>query len=189
MAMPMGNAVMPEIKYFPPVFTSGEVQQQWFVDERDGFMNWLRSEFAAANAIIDCLCQHLGVVSDSGEYDHVIGAIQQRRINWNQVLLMQQYYSVNEVVYALQQVAWQRQQRFVKPVVKEFRKGRQWQRFEGGNGKEGSNSSVENHRRGEGNFVVKGSQVVDKSEEVKSGGKVGYKDDKNLDTAEEKKGK
>jgi hypothetical protein len=102
---------------------------------------------------------------------------------------MQQYFSVNEVAYALQQVAWRRQQRFVKPVVKEFRKGRQWQRFEGGNGKEGSNSSVENHRRGEGNFVVKGSQVVDKSEEVKSGGKVGYKDDKNLDTAEEKKGK
>lgn len=199
MAMPMGNAVTPEIKHFPAVVTAGEMQyrpppqqqqqhqQQWFVDERDGFMNWIRSEFAAANAIIDCLCQHLGVIGESGEYDHVVGAIQQRRVNWNQVLLMQQYFSVNEVAYALQQVAWRRQQRFVKPVVKEFRKGRQWQRFEGGNGKEGSNSSVENHRRGEGNFVVKGSQVVDKSEEVKSGGKIGNKDAKILDTSEEKK--
>jgi hypothetical protein len=188
MAMPMGNAVMPEIKYFPPVFTSGEVQQQWFVDERDGFMNWLRSEFAAANAIIDCLCQHLGVVSDSGEYDHVIGAIQQRRINWNQVLLMQQYYSVNEVVYALQQVAWQRQQRFVKPVVKEFRKVRQWQRFEASNVKEGSNSSVEMHSN-KANSTVKETRVVDKIEEIKCEGMDGTKDDKISDIAEDKKGK
>ncbi|KAL5070922.1 hypothetical protein RYX36_021809 [Vicia faba] len=189
MAMPMGNAVTPEIKHFPAVVTGGEMQyrpqpQQWFVDERDGFMNWLRSEFAAANAIIDCLVQHLRVVGEGGEYDFVVGAIEQRRVNWTQVLLMQQYYSVSEVGYALQQVAWRRQQRPVKPVVKEFRKVRQWQRFEPVNGKEGSNSSVES-RRWEGNSAVKGSQVVDKSEELKSGGKVGSKDDKSSDTTEE----
>jgi hypothetical protein len=198
MAMPMGNAVTPEIKHFPAVVTGGEIQyrpppqqqpQQWFVDERDGFMNWLRSEFAAANAIIDCLVQHLRVVGEGGEYDFVVGAIEQRRVNWNQVLLMQQYFSVSEVAYALQQVAWRRQQKNVKPVVKEFRKVRQWQRFEGGgNVKEGSNSSVES-RRGEVNYAVKGSQVVDKSEEYKSGGKVGSKDDKISDSVEVKKGK
>lgn len=191
MAMPMGNAVTPEIKHFPAVVTGGEMQyrpQQWFVDERDGFMNWLRSEFAAANAIIDCLVQHLRVVGEGGEYDFVVGAIEQRRVNWNQVLLMQQYYSVSEVGYALQQVAWRRQQRPAKPVVKEFRKVRQWQRFEAVNAKEGSNSSVES-RRWEANSTVKGSQVVDKSEELKSGGKVGTKDDKSSDNAEEKKGK
>ncbi|RHN78121.1 hypothetical protein MtrunA17_Chr1g0162041 [Medicago truncatula] len=188
MAMPMGNAVMPEIKYFPVVFTGGEVQQQWFVDERDGFMNWLRSEFAAANAIIDCLCQHLGVAGESGEYDHVVGAIQQRRINWNQVLLMQQYYSVNEVEYALQQVAWRKQQRFVKPVVKEFRKVKQWQRFEASNVKEGSNSSVEMHSN-KANSTVKETRVVDKIEEIKCEGMVGTKDDKISDIAEDKKGK
>ncbi|CAI8605387.1 unnamed protein product [Vicia faba] len=170
MAMPMGNAVTPEIKHFPAVVTGGEMQyrpqpQQWFVDERDGFMNWLRSEFAAANAIIDCLVQHLRVVGEGGEYDFVVGAIEQRRVNWTQV-------------------AWRRQQRPVKPVVKEFRKVRQWQRFEPVNGKEGSNSSVES-RRWEGNSAVKGSQVVDKSEELKSGGKVGSKDDKSSDTTEE----
>ncbi|KAI5396984.1 RNA demethylase ALKBH10B isoform X1 [Lathyrus oleraceus] len=189
MAMPMGNAVTPEIKHFPAVVTGGEMQyrpQQWFVDERDGFMNWLRSEFAAANAIIDSLVQHLRAVGEVGEYDFVVGAIEQRRVNWTQVLLMQQYYSVSEVGYALQQVAWRRQQRPVKPVVKEFRKVRQWQRFEAANGKEGGNSSVES-RRWEANSVAKGSQVVDKSEELKSGGKVGTKDDKSSDTAEEKK--
>ncbi|KAK2453575.1 RNA demethylase ALKBH10B [Trifolium repens] len=196
--MPMGNAVTPEIKHFPAVVTGGEIQyrpppqqqqqpQQWFVDERDGFMNWLRSEFAAANAIIDCLVQHLRVVGEGGEYDFVVGAIEQRRVNWNQVLLMQQYFSVSEVAYALQQVAWRRQQKNVKPVVKEFRKVRQWQRFEGGgNVKEGSNSSVES-RRGEVNYAVKGSQVVDKSEDYKSSGKVGSKDDKISDSVEVKK--
>ncbi|XP_004513243.1 RNA demethylase ALKBH10B-like isoform X2 [Cicer arietinum] len=196
MAMPMGNAVTPEIKHFPAVITGGEMQyrpppqqqqQQWFVDERDGFMNWLRSEFAAANAIIDCLCHHLRVVGEGGEYDPVVGAIQQRRCNWNQVLLMQQYYSVSEVAYALQQVAWRRQQRVVKPVAREFKKVRQWQRFEGGgNVKEGCNSGVEFHRN-EANSTVKGTRVVDKSEELKSGGKVGVKDDKSSDIAEEKK--
>ncbi|BAT98834.1 uncharacterized protein HKW66_Vig0251720 [Vigna angularis] len=132
MAMPSGNAVMPEKMQFPAgggAASGGtEIQyrhQPWFVDERDGFIGWLRSEFAAANAIIDSLCHHLRVVGEPGEYDMVVGAIQQRRCNWTQVLLMQQYFSVSEVVYALQQVAWRRQQRFVDPAKtgsKEFRK-------------------------------------------------------------------
>ncbi|XP_004513244.1 RNA demethylase ALKBH10B-like [Cicer arietinum] len=192
MAMPMGNAVAPEIMHFPAVVTGGEMQyrpqqqQQWFVDERDEFMIWLRSEFAAANAIIDCLCHHLCVVDEGSEYDVVIGAIQQRRCNWNQVLLMQQYYSVSEVSYALQQVAWRRQQRVVKPVVKEFRKVRQWQRFEGANVKEGCNSSVELNGN-KANLSVKETPVIDKIGELKSEGKVGTKDDKSSDIGEEKK--
>jgi hypothetical protein len=190
--MPIGNAVMPEIKHFPAVFTGGEIQyhqQQWFVDERDTFMNWLRSEFAAANAIIDCLVQHLGVIGESGEYDGVVGAIQQRRVNWNQVLLMQQYYSVSEVAYALQQAAWRRQKRFTKPVVKEFRKVRQWQRFEAVNVKEGCNSTVDDHGN-KANFAVKEARVIDKSEELKFENKVETKDDVNfnLQNNEQKKG-
>ncbi|KAK9074910.1 hypothetical protein SSX86_003229 [Deinandra increscens subsp. villosa] len=85
-----------------------------YPDQRDGFISWIRGEFAAANAIIDSLCSHLKIVGEGGEYDLVIGSIQQRRRNWNPVLHMQQYFSVAEVVYALQQVTWRRQ--FRNPV-------------------------------------------------------------------------
>nr|XP_016483478.1 PREDICTED: uncharacterized protein LOC107804155 isoform X2 [Nicotiana tabacum] len=88
-------------------------QQQWFMgDERDGFISWLRGEFAAANAIIDALCHHLRLVGEQpGEYDGVIGCVQQRRGNWSTVLHMQQYFSVAEVIYALHQVEWRKQQK------------------------------------------------------------------------------
>jgi len=91
---------------------NAEIQRrQWIPDERDNFMSWLRGEFAAANAIIDSLCQHLRIVGEPGEYDFVLSSIQQRRCNWTVVLHMQQYFSVAEVLYAIQQVAWRKQQR------------------------------------------------------------------------------
>ncbi|KAL1179081.1 hypothetical protein V6Z11_A03G135900 [Gossypium hirsutum] len=61
--------------------------------------------------MIDSLCQHLREVGEVGEYEAVIACIQQRRSNWNPVLHMQQYFSVAEVSYALQQVSWRRRQR------------------------------------------------------------------------------
>lgn len=210
MAMPSGNVVVQDKMQFPSgggggggsAAGGGEIhyRQQWFVDERDGLIGWLRSEFAAANAIIDSLCHHLRVVGEPGEYDAVIGSIQQRRCNWNQVLLMQQYFSVAEVVYALQQVAWRRQQRYLDPVkvggAKEGRKYgpgyRQGHRFE--TVKEGYNSSLESYSH-EPNTVVtgggaeKGTPLTEKTEELKSGGEVGKMDDKGLASAEEKKGK
>ncbi|KAJ6898996.1 hypothetical protein NC652_025485 [Populus alba x Populus x berolinensis] len=116
MAMPPGNVVIPDKMQFPAGTGGGgaaagnEIHQhhpqrhQWFpVDERDGFISWLRGEFAAANAIIDSLCHHLRAVGEPGEYDLVVGCIQQRGCNWNHVLHMQQYFSVGEVVAALQQ--------------------------------------------------------------------------------------
>ncbi|KAK7308611.1 hypothetical protein VNO77_42230 [Canavalia gladiata] len=196
MAMPSGNAVMPEKLQFPGGGGGGsEIHygQQWFVDERDAFISWLRSEFAAANAIIDSMCHHLRAVGDPGEYDMVAGAIQQRRCNWTQVLLMQQYFSVSEVAYALQQVAWGRQQRFVDPPkagTKEFRKFgsgfRQGQRLEAA--REGYNFSVETfgHEAVAGG-VEKGTHVTEKNEGLKSGGKVGTVDDKSSASSEEKK--
>ena len=213
MAMPSGNVVAQDKMQFPSGVGGGvsgagsggggeihqhHYRQQWFVDERDSLIGWLRSEFAAANAIIDSLCHHLRIVGDPGDYDMVIGAIQQRRCNWNQVLLMQQYFSVAEVVYALQQVAWRRQQRYVDPVktsAKEIRKSgpgyRQGQRFEAA--KEGYNPSVESYSH-EANTVItggpeKGTPLTEKGEELKSAGKVGKMDDKSLASAEEKKGK
>ena len=209
MAMPSGNVVIQDKMQFPSGGAGaggagGEIHQphycqQWFVDERDGLIGWLRSEFAAANTIIDSLCHHLRVVGDPGEYDMVIGAIQQRRCNWNQVLMMQQYFSVADVAHALQQVAWRRQQRPLDPVkvgAKEFRKSgsgyRHGQRFEPV--KEGYNSSVESYNQYDANVTVtggteKGTPVVEKSEEHKSGGKVEKVGDKGLASAEDKKGK
>ncbi|KAK7368525.1 hypothetical protein VNO80_10551 [Phaseolus coccineus] len=204
MAMPSGNVVIQDKMQFPNGgggAGGGEIQQhhyrqQWFVDERDGLIGWLRSEFAAANAIIDSLCHHLRVVGDPGEYDMVIGAIQQRRCNWNQVLLMQQYFSVADVTYTLQQVAWRRQQRPLDPVkvgAKEVRKPgpghRYGHRFEPP--KEGYNSSVESYSHdGNATFtrgMEKGTPTVDKSEEHKSGSKVEKVGDKGLASPEEKK--
>lgn len=206
MAMPSGNAVMPEKLQFPggggAPGGGSEIhfRQQWFVDERDGFIGWLRSEFAAANAIIDSLCHHLRDVGEPGEYNMVVGAIQQRRCNWTQVLLMQQYFSVSEVVYALQQVSWRRQQRVVDPAktgAKEFRKFglgfKQGQhRFEAV--KDGYNSSVESFCHGTNAVVVaggveKGTPLTEKNGEIKSGGMVGTMDNKNLGSPEERKGK
>ncbi|XP_042479635.1 RNA demethylase ALKBH10B-like, partial [Macadamia integrifolia] len=130
MAMPSGNAVLPDKMQLPGsgggVGGGGEVhRQQWFPDERDGFISWLRGEFAAANAIIDSLCNHLRSVSEPGEYDYVFSCIQQRRSNWNPVLHMQQYFSIAEVMFALQQAQWRKQQRHfdqIKVTEKDFKK-------------------------------------------------------------------
>ncbi|CAJ1939050.1 unnamed protein product [Sphenostylis stenocarpa] len=207
MAMPSGNVVIQDKMQFPSGGggasggAGGEIQQhhyrqQWFVDERDGLIGWLRSEFAAANAIIDSLCHHLSVVGDPGEYDMVIGAIQQRRCNWNQVLLMQQYFSVADVAYSLQQVAWRRQQRPLDPVkvgAKEVRRPgpgyRHGHRID--SPKEGYSSSVESYYSLDANVtstrgMEKGTPIVEKSEEHKSGSKVEKVGDKGLASAEEK---
>ncbi|OVA05735.1 hypothetical protein BVC80_1419g6 [Macleaya cordata] len=113
MAMPSGNVLISDKMQFPNSGgNGGEIHhRQWFPDERDGLISWLRGEFAASNAIIDSLCHHLRSIGEPGEYDVVIGCIQQRRCNWNPVLHMQQYFSVAEVMFALQQVAMRKQQR------------------------------------------------------------------------------
>ncbi|KAL2652537.1 hypothetical protein R1flu_020665 [Riccia fluitans] len=90
----------------PGPLPESQQQRHWIPDERDAFIHWLKGEFAAANAIIDTLCHHLQVVGKPGEYDFVLNCIQQRRFNWAVVLHMQQYFSVAEVVFALQQVVW-----------------------------------------------------------------------------------
>ncbi|GAB2279926.1 hypothetical protein Dimus_014561 [Dionaea muscipula] len=133
MAMPSGNVVISDKMQFPigGGAGSGSVSMEihhprpWFPDERDGFISWIRAEFAAANAIIDSLCQHLRVVGEPGEYDYVIGCIQQRRLTWTSVLHMQQYFPISEVIYGLQQAAWRRQSRPVDQVKaggKEFKR-------------------------------------------------------------------
>ncbi|KAL4278362.1 hypothetical protein GQ457_03G026730 [Hibiscus cannabinus] len=121
--------------------------QNWIPDERDGFIYWLRGEFAAANAIIDAICNHLCEVGEAGEYEALIACIQQRRCHWNCVLHMQQFFSITEVSYALQQVAWRRRQMHhdhAKVGGKEFKRsgfGFKGHRIEGS--KEMQNSGVD----------------------------------------------
>lgn len=107
MALPTGNAVISDKMQFP---SSGSSVGQWFQDERDAFISWLRGEFAAANAIIDSLCHHLQYIGEPGEYDVVLNCIQQRRCNWNPVLHLQQYFPIDDVMYSLQQATWTRRQ-------------------------------------------------------------------------------
>ncbi|XP_031496079.1 RNA demethylase ALKBH10B-like [Nymphaea colorata] len=70
----------------------------------DALLSWFRSEFTAANAIIDALCYHLRGVASSDlqqEYDHVFAAIHRRRMNWIPILHAQTYFSIAEIVAAL----------------------------------------------------------------------------------------
>lgn len=75
---------------------------------KDAIIAWFRGEFAAANAIIDALCSHLGSVAGSGggsEYDSVFAAIHRRRLNWIPILQMQKYCSIADVTLELGKVA------------------------------------------------------------------------------------
>ncbi|XP_074555662.1 uncharacterized protein LOC141811538 [Curcuma longa] len=112
MAAVSGNAVVVPVEPMPLTVgcvRGSEALQHWFVDERDGFISWLRGEFVAANAIIDLLMDHLRVTGEPGEYDHVVGSIHQRRFHWTYFLHMQQFFPVADVGYALQQVVDLRQ--------------------------------------------------------------------------------
>ncbi|KAI4386036.1 hypothetical protein MLD38_004008 [Melastoma candidum] len=103
--------------------------QPYYLDERDGLISWLRGEFAAANAIIDSLLNHLHSIGNPGEYDPVLASISQRRCNWTSILYMQQYFPISDVVYALKHAAWRRQQQPQQQAYtsnnsrKEYRRG------------------------------------------------------------------
>ncbi|XP_043720220.1 RNA demethylase ALKBH10B-like [Telopea speciosissima] len=212
MAMQSGNVMIPDKMQFPSSGVGGvgggggEVhhRQQWFPDERDGFISWLRGEFAAANAIIDSLCHHLRSIGEPGEYDFVLNCIQQRRCNWNPVLHMQQYFSVAEVILALQQAQWRIQQRHfdqMKITEREFKKPTSFgagtrQGFRSGTVKENHISSVEPHRV-DVNISVqsvnpadsdKTEEKTEKIEAVKQGEKAEKSDEKVSAIAEKKEG-
>ncbi|KAK1301292.1 hypothetical protein QJS10_CPB12g01599 [Acorus calamus] len=198
MAMASGNSVISDKMQFPVVGGGGgggdihhqhqqqqqQQRQQWLPDERDGFISWLRSEFAAANAIIDSLVHHLRTTGEPGEYEMVMGCVQQRRCNWTPVLHMQQYFPVAEVVFALQQVAWRKQQQrqFEHPkgvAEKELKRSpsnnyRQVHRvenhgFRNGNPAIHSGGPDAGVERGEEAGKKKGEEVVAATEEKGSG--------------------
>ncbi|KAM7527141.1 hypothetical protein LguiB_030551 [Lonicera macranthoides] len=74
---------------------------------KDAIIAWFRGEFAAANAIIDALCNHLTQLEGGGgqEYESVFAAIHRRRLNWIPILQMQKYCSIADVSLELRKVA------------------------------------------------------------------------------------
>lgn len=76
---------------------------------KDAIIAWFRGEFAAANAIIDALCNHLMQLEEEhrgrSEYESVFAAIHRRRLNWIPILQMQKYHSIGDVAVELRRVA------------------------------------------------------------------------------------
>ncbi|KAJ3676323.1 hypothetical protein LUZ60_003735 [Juncus effusus] len=69
-------------------------------------INWYRTEFAAANAIIDALCGHLAQIGAGGgaEYEAVFAALHRRRLNWFPVMHLQKFFSIAEIANELNRV-------------------------------------------------------------------------------------
>ncbi|KAL1816646.1 hypothetical protein ACET3Z_019220 [Daucus carota] len=66
---------------------------------KDAVIAWFRGEFAAANAIIDALCNHLSELHGGGSvYESTFAAIHRRRLNWIPILQMQKYYPITDVL-------------------------------------------------------------------------------------------
>ncbi|XP_076901138.1 RNA demethylase ALKBH10B-like [Bidens hawaiensis] len=65
---------------------------------------WFQGEFAAANAIIDALCDHLSKLDNGDQYEPVFNAVHRRRMNWIPVLHMQKYYSIADIAHELLKV-------------------------------------------------------------------------------------
>ncbi|KAA8543198.1 hypothetical protein F0562_021307 [Nyssa sinensis] len=98
--VPMGPMMMPKVQAGPMMISD--------TFAKDAILAWFRGEFAAANAIIDALCNHLTQLegsSGSSEYKSVFAAIHRRRLNWIPILQMQKYYSIADVALELRHVA------------------------------------------------------------------------------------
>ncbi|KAJ8527260.1 hypothetical protein K7X08_029737 [Anisodus acutangulus] len=64
------------------------------------------NKFAAANVIIDALCNHITELEGGrSHYESVFAAIHRRRLNWIPILQMQKYCSIAEVTLDLRKVA------------------------------------------------------------------------------------
>ncbi|KAG6512989.1 hypothetical protein ZIOFF_031135 [Zingiber officinale] len=68
---------------------------------RDQMISWFRSEFAAANAIIDAFCSHLAQKDGGEEYESVFAALHCRRLNWIPVLHNQKYFPIDEISFEI----------------------------------------------------------------------------------------
>ncbi|MCE3216723.1 hypothetical protein HAX54_007722 [Datura stramonium] len=100
--VPLGSMVMPTAG--APVVQPPPMSSETFA--KDAIIAWFRGEFAAANAIIDALCNHITQLEGGrSEYESVFAAIHRRRLNWIPILQMQKYYSIADVTLELRKVA------------------------------------------------------------------------------------
>ncbi|KAL3328633.1 hypothetical protein AABB24_035994 [Solanum stoloniferum] len=101
--VPFGNSmVIPTAG--APVIQQPPMTSETFA--KDAIIAWFRGEFAAANAIIDALCNHITQLEgDRSEYEPVFSAIHRRRLNWIPILQMQKYYSIADVTLELRKLA------------------------------------------------------------------------------------
>ncbi|CAN4091475.1 unnamed protein product [Withania somnifera] len=96
--IPFGSMVMP-----PPGAPAVPPSETF---AKDAIIAWFRGEFAAANAIIDALCNHITLLEGGrSEYESVFSAMHRRRLNWIPILQMQKYYSIADVTFELRKVA------------------------------------------------------------------------------------
>ena len=153
----------------------------WIPDGRDGFISWIRGEFAAANAIIDSLCQHLVAVGDQNEYESVVSTIQHRQASWSQVLYMQQFYSIADISHSLHQAALKRRQQG-RPQQRHYYSSDQF-----GGGRRSGPGFNKHHHGGGGGGGYRGGGGAESMVRNKSEIKVAS-DDKALSVAEEKIG-
>ncbi|CAN1271451.1 RNA demethylase ALKBH10B [Linum perenne] len=84
---------------FPPMATTADA-----AFAKDAILTWFRGEFAAANAIIDSLCEHLAQLGDRSDYEAVFSAMHRRRLHWIPVLQMQEFHSVADVAAEVRRV-------------------------------------------------------------------------------------
>lgn len=106
--VPLSDRMPPRVMPMVPVVYSETAA-------KDAYIAWFRTEFAAANAIIDALCGHLtqlegGVVGMGSEYESVFTAIHRRRREWIPIINMQKYYSIADVTLELRKVASKKSQ-------------------------------------------------------------------------------
>ncbi|KAL0370550.1 UNVERIFIED_CONTAM: RNA demethylase ALKB [Sesamum angustifolium] len=90
----------------PPLMTAAASE----AFAKDAIIAWFRGEFAAANAIIDALCNHLSQLEGGGgggaaAYESAFAAIHRRRLNWIPILQMQKYYPIVDITLELKKVA------------------------------------------------------------------------------------
>lgn len=97
--MPMATVPVPSI--MPPI-----QPPPMYISDSYSMISWFRSEFAAANAIIDALCGHLAQLGgdDGCDYSSLFSAIHRRRLHWIPILQMQKYESIAEVALELRRV-------------------------------------------------------------------------------------
>lgn len=157
--IPLGSMVMPTPG--APVVQPPPMTSETFA--KDAIIAWFRGEFAAANAIIDALCNHITQLEGGrSEYESVFSAIHRRRLNWIPILQMQKYYSIADVTLELRKVAARKVSDRVEEVA-DVKQSEVVKESSNENANCHDEESMENSENGGGEVVDEDSSVRDDS--------------------------